>query len=206
MNQKQVWDNIAKEWNEFKEKPAKVILDFLKEQTGNVLDLGSGSGRHLVKIKNGKMFLVDFSEEMIKQAKENIKKKNVNAECEVSELNKIPYNDNFFDAAILVSSLHCVETKEKRKETIRELYRVLKPKSKAFISVWNKDAKRFKNAPKEKYIDWRGMGKRYYYLYDEKEIHTLFEEIGFKIIKKDSYDRNIGFIVEKTVNYSNVSL
>jgi len=197
MDQKKLWDKIASEWNEFKKKPAKVVLDFLKEQQGNILDLGSGSGRHLTKIKDGKMYLVDFSKEMIKQAKQNAKNKKIKAECKVSELNNIPYEDNFFDAAIVISSLHCVEGKEKREQTVKELYRVLKPNAQAFISVWNKDAKRFKNAPKEKYIKWRNMGKRYYYLFNEKQIHDLLKKFGFKIIKEDSYDRNIGFIAKK---------
>ena len=53
MNQKKVWDNIAPEWAEFKTKPAKHTIEFLKKQTGKVLDLGSSTGRHLQKINSG---------------------------------------------------------------------------------------------------------------------------------------------------------
>ena len=70
MDQKKLWDNIAPEWTKFKTRPIEHTKEFLKKQTGNVLDLGSGAGRHLQKIKNGKMYLVDFSKEMIKHAKE----------------------------------------------------------------------------------------------------------------------------------------
>jgi ubiquinone/menaquinone biosynthesis C-methylase UbiE len=75
MNQKQVWDNIAEEWYEFKITPAEHVLDFLKDKKGNILDLGSGAGRHLISIKNGKMYLVDFSKKMIELAKKRQKKK-----------------------------------------------------------------------------------------------------------------------------------
>jgi len=196
MNQQKLWDNIAKEWNEFKKTPSKTVLEFLKKQSGNILDLGSGSGRHLTKIKNGKMFLVDFSEKMIKKAKNNAKNKKIPAECKVSELNKIPYPDNFFDSAICFDSLHCVETDKQREQTIKELYRVLKPRAPALISVWKKDSKRFKNAKKEKYIGWRDKGKRYYYLYNDKEIHDLFKKAGFKIKKKIPHNIKIEFIIE----------
>jgi len=198
MNQKKVWNNIANEWNKFKKKPSLIAMDFLDKQTGKILDLGSGSGRHLKKIKKGKMYLVDFSPQMIQQAKQNSKEKNIDAEFKVSEISKIPYEDNFFNGAIVISSLHCVETKKQREQTAKELFRVLKPKSQALISVWNIKSKRFKNAPKEKYIAWREMGKRYYYLYDEKEIHDLFERIGFKIKKKIPHNVNIEFVVEKS--------
>ena len=50
MNQQKIWDNIAKEWFEFKTKPAEHTLQFLKNKKGKILDLGSGSGRHLKKI------------------------------------------------------------------------------------------------------------------------------------------------------------
>ncbi len=193
MDQKKLWDNIAPEWTKFKTRPIEHTKEFLKKQTGNVLDLGSGAGRHLQKIKNGKMYLVDFSKEMIKHAKE----KNIDAKFFISDITKLPFENNFFDAAICISSLHCIETKQKRKQATQELYRVLKPNAKAFIGVWNKNSKRFKNAEKEKYIDWKGMGKRYYYLYDEKEIHDLFKKIGFKIISTHNSEMMINFIVEK---------
>ena len=193
MNQKKVWDNIAPEWAEFKTKPTKHTIEFLKKQTGNVLDLGSGAGRHLQKIKNGKMYLVDFSKEMIKHAKE----KNIDAEFFVSDLTKLPFEDNFFDAAICMSSLHCIKGEKNRKNVVKELFRVLKKNAKAEIGIWNKEAKRFKNSPKEKLIGWREKGKRYYYLYDEKEVHDLFKKIGFKIISTHNSEMMINFIVEK---------
>ena len=198
MNQKQVWDNIAKEWYEFKTKPTEHTIKFLKNKTGKVLDLGSGAGRHLMKIKNGKMYLVDFSKEMIKFAKQKAKEKNIKAEFFVSELTKLPFKDNYFDSAICMSTLHCVKEKQNREKTVRELVRVLKTGAQAEIGVWNKDSKRFKNSPKEKLVGWRNKGKRYYYLYDEKEVHDLFKKIGFKIKSTHNSEMMINFIVEKS--------
>lgn len=196
MNQKQVWDNIAPEWYEFKTKPAEHTIKFLKNKTGNILDLGSGAGRHLTKIKNTKMYLVDFSEEMIKLAKKRAKEKKIDAEFTISSLDELPFENNFFDFAIAIASLHCLKPAEQKK-AIKELWRVLKPKATAEITVWNKNSKPFKNAGKEKYISWRDKGKRYYYLFEEKEIHGLFKKAGFKIIKKEQPKRNIIFIAQK---------
>ena len=91
MNQKEVWDNIAEEWDKFKQIPSEFSKDFLKKSAGNVLDLGSGSGRHLTKIKNGKMYLVDFSDKMIELAKKKAKKLKVQAEFNVANLTKLPF-------------------------------------------------------------------------------------------------------------------
>ena len=80
---------------------------------------------------------------------------------------------------------------------MQELFRVLKPKAQAFIGVWDKNSKRFKNSTKEKRIKWRDKGKRYYYLFDEKEIHDLFRNAGFKIKSTDNFRMMINFVAEK---------
>ena len=194
--QEKVWDKIAPEWHEYKQVPAEHTIKFLKKQKGNVLDLGSGSGRHLAKIKNGKMFLVDFSKEMINLAKQKAKRLKIPAEFAVADLTSLPYEDNFFDSAIAISSIHCLSKKCQLK-AVRELFRVLKPRAQAEIGVWNIKSKRFKNSPKEKYIAWTNKGKRYYYLFDEKEIHDLFKTAGFKILSSHNSEMMINFIVEK---------
>lgn len=197
MDQKQVWDNIAPEWYEFKQTPSESAREFLNKQKGKILDLGSGAGRHLIKLPNSKMYLVDFSHEMIKLAKKKAKEQNIEAEFKISKISEIPYEDEFFDAGICFDSLHCVETERQRAQSVKELFRVLKPKAQALISVWSKESRRFKNAPKEKLIRWRDKGTRYYYLYNEKEIHDLFKKAGFKIKKKISHNLKIEFVIEK---------
>jgi ubiquinone/menaquinone biosynthesis C-methylase UbiE len=199
-DQKQVWNEIAPEWDEFKTEPSEYIIKFLKKQKGKVLDLGSGSGRHLVSIKNGKMYLVDFSEKMIKLAKQRAKKMKIDAEFYVCDLTNLPFKDDFFDSAIMISSLHCIKGEKKREEAVKELFRVLKPKAKAEIGVWDKNSTRFKKSPKEKYVKWRDKGERYYYLFDEDEVHKLFEKNGFKIISTHNSGLMINFAVEKIIS------
>ncbi len=199
MNQKQVWNNIAEEWYVFKDKPAEHSIDFLKKQKGKILDLGSGAGRNLTKIKNGKMYLVDFSEQMINFAKKRAKQKNIKAKFFVLNVTKLPFPDNYFDSAIVIALIHCIEGEKNREKTIKELFRVLKPGAEAEIAVWNKNSRRFKNSPKEKYVRWRDKGKRYYHLFDEREIYDLFEKQGFKIKKKLEHNVNIDFIVKKSL-------
>src|SRR3989344_5128935 len=214
--QKEIWNKIASEWHEYKTIPAKHTINFLKKTSGKVSDLGSGSGRHLVKIKSGKMYLVDFSKEMLKLAEKKANsgkifihspsgksqmkanKEKINAEFKQANIWKIPYENEFFDFAICISALHCVEGEQKREKAVKELYRVLKPKAKAEIGVWNIKSKRFKNIKgKEKYVGWTDKGERYYYLYDEKEIHDLFKKIGFKIISTHNSEMMINFLAEK---------
>ncbi|MFH1801803.1 MAG: class I SAM-dependent methyltransferase [archaeon] len=198
MNQKKIWNNIAEEWHEFKTKPAENVIEFLKKQTGNVLDLGSGSGRHLIKIKKGKIYLVDFSEKMLKLAGKKADERNIKAEFIKADFTKLPFQNDFFDSAVFISSLHCIKGSKKREKAVEELHRVLKSNAEVFVGVWNKNSKRFKNAQNEKYVKWRDKGERYYYLFEEDEIHKLFKKRGFKITSTLSSELMINFIAEKT--------
>ncbi len=198
-NQEKVWDNIAKEWHDYKKIPAQTTRNFLEKASGKVLDLGSGSGRNIKKIKNGKMYLVDFSKEMLNIAEKKAKHSGIIIETKKGDLFKIPYKNDFFDYCICISALHCIKP-ENHKKSAQELYRVMKPKSKSLIGVWNVDSKRFSKKDrekKEKMIKWTDKGERYYYLFNEKEVHKLFKNVGFKILSAHNSEMMINFIVEK---------
>lgn len=200
MNQKQVWDNIAEEWHEFKTSPSVAATEFINKSKGKILDFGSGSGRNLLGLKKSEkreLYLIDFSKEMLKLAKKRTKELGIEIHTKVSKLEKTDFPDNFFDAAICTAVIHCIETSEKREKAIKELFRILKPGAKVEIEVWNKNSERFKKSPKEKFIAWRNKGLRYYYLYDEKEFRELLEKTGFRIIKKIPHRANIIFIAQK---------
>ena len=197
-SQQEVWEKIAPEWHKYKEIPAKISKEFLSKQKGKILDLGSGSGRHLMKLKKARLYLVDFSKNMIKLAQQKAKKLGINVEFQVANMTKLPYESNFFDAAISIQALHCLPQKQ-HKKAVKELYRVLKPKAKALIGVWNKQSKRFRRyKTKEIYMGWTTKGKRYYYLFDEKEVHDLFKKQGFKIISIQNSELMIRFIIQKS--------
>ncbi|MBU0894683.1 MAG: class I SAM-dependent methyltransferase [Nanoarchaeota archaeon] len=197
MNQQQVWNKITPEWNKFRTIPFPETIGFLKKQKGKILDLGSGSGRHLIKLKNGKMYEVDFSKEMIKLAKIKASKQKIPAEFFISESENLPFQKNFFDAGICTSLMQCIDTQNKRNKTIQELFRVLKPGSKALISTWDKNSSRYKNKPKKATMKWRNKGTRTIYFYDEQELKDKLKKVGFKIKTKIPNKFNIIFVVEK---------
>ena len=199
INQQQVWEKIAKPWQKFRNKPFPIVIEFLKNKTGKILDLGCGSGRHFLKLKNLKIYGVDFSDEMLKLAEKHAKQKNLNIILKKAFSERLPFEDNFFDSAIFIATLHCIRTASARKKALQELFRVLKLKANALITVWSKNQKRVKNKPKECFIPWTVNGKkykRYTYIYDKEELEALLKKIGFRIVKSWE-DKNINVVVEK---------
>lgn len=196
-NQKKVWNNIAEEWHKFKDSPSFKNTKFVKQQTGKLLDLGCGAGRNFAKTK-AEIYATDFSSEMIKYAKLKAKELGISKiKFFVEDASKLSFGDEFFDSVIFTHVLYCIPEKNKREKAVKEVYRVLKKGGGVFVSVWNKNSKRFVKKKKEIFVKWQDKGKRYYYLFDENEIHDLFKKAGFKIIKKDNTEVNITFIVEK---------
>jgi len=204
--QKQIWENIAEEWNEFKTSPAKHVIKFLDNKKGKILDLGCGSGRNIKKQKDIEFYGVDFSNEQLKFAEKKAKENGIKAIFFKTKASELPFKDNFFDSAIFVATLHCIESSEERKKTLFELGRVVKPNAEIMISVWDKNSmKLFKeNKTKEGFVDWKQDDKtykRYYYFYDKEELKQLLESAGFKIIKIESSENPVQYSKKNIIVY-----
>lgn len=207
MNQKQVWNKIARKWKTFRNKTPPEVEEFLKTKKGKILDLGCGSGRNFVKNKNLVFYGVDFSEKMLSFAEKNAKREKIKAKLFKSGAETLPFKNKFFDSAIFISTLHCIDNQEKRRMALEELYRVMKPNAEAMISVWDKKSKKnISPEAKEGFVIWKNNKKkleRYYYFYDKEELKKELKTCGFKIIKKESSSeskhsrKNIIFYIKK---------
>ncbi|MFA4960483.1 MAG: methyltransferase domain-containing protein [Candidatus Pacearchaeota archaeon] len=200
MNQRQVWDKIAKPWKEFRTKISPTVEFFLKNKNGKILDDGCGSGRNFVNHENIEWYGTDFSRKMLKYAKENAEKKNMNVKLFEADSVNLPFDDNFFDSVIYAAVLHCIDSDEKRKKSIEEIYRVLKKGGEALISSWGKKSPRLKTKGKECRVPWttreNDKTERYTYIFDLEELENLTKEVGFEIVKSWE-ERNVNVIVKK---------
>lgn len=194
MEQEEVWDAVAENWAEFRTRPVSEVVEFLKGKCGSVLDLGCGSGRNFIVSDDLETYGVDFSGKLLEIAKE---KKYV--ELKKGTTDDIPYGDEMFDYVTFVRVLHCVESEEKRRESLREVYRVLKKGGEAVISVIGPQNQRVKNKPKEGTIPWTVGDKRYMrynYTYDKGEFEGQLKDAGFEVVSLKE-DMNIIAVVRK---------
>lgn len=190
-SQEQVWNKIAEKWKQYRTTPSKEVLEFLKDKKGKILDLGCGSGRNMIKQDGLEYYGVDFSDKMLNYAKKKAESLQIKAQLKKSEASKIDFDDEFFDYAIFISTLHCIEVEKLRRKALAELYRTLKIGGIAMITVWDKDSNDIikENGAKEGFVNWKKDGvnyPRYYYFYDKDELLYLLRDIGFEILETTS--------------------
>ncbi len=201
MDQEKVWDNISKRWNAFRTRTSPLVENFVSGKEGRILDLGCGSGRNFVKVDGLNWTAVDFSEKMVGYSKKKAKKLGMDVDVQKADSIKLPFEDNSFDGVLCYAVVHCIDSAVKRKKTLKEIYRVLKPGCEAYIVTWGKNAPRLKNKDKECYIPWtlkymKEKQMRYTYVYDKDEFVDLIKSVGFEVVK--SWEEwNVNVIVRK---------
>lgn len=190
-NQKKVWDNIAQSWKTNRKNKIPIVEEFLAGKKGKIIDFGCGTGRNMNQSEKITYYGVDFSQEQLRYAEEYTAKNNIHAELfclDITKLDKKTFKNEMFDYGLCIAAIHCVETQRKRKKTIEEFYRVLKPGAEALITVWNARDKRFNhvNHHGDIYLSWvenNNVYMRYYYLFDKDELATFLTKAGFKILE-----------------------
>ena len=156
--QEEIWDSIANPWKEYRVGIIPIVAEFLKDKKGKVVDLGCGSGRNMLKNDDIEYYGVDFSSVQLKHAEEKAKKKEINAQFFKSRADKLPmFSDEILDYGLFIATLHCLESKEERRNAMKEFYRILKKNAEALITVWNSEDKRFNDVGNrgDIYMSWK---------------------------------------------------
>jgi ubiquinone/menaquinone biosynthesis C-methylase UbiE len=186
---KSVWgDRFKKEGIIFlkpQEDMSKIVKLFKNYKVKRVLDLGCGSGRHLVYLaKHGfDVCGIDIAESGIKIAKKWLRKEGLKADLKVGDIYKrLPYEDDFFDAIICIRTLNHGKI-EWIKKCIREMERILKPNGLIFVTVHKHLPKRL--IPKEKLYGIKWIAPRTYVILGGPERGMPHYRFNKKILLKE---------------------
>ena len=103
------------------------------QKGSSLLDVGCGWGLLLQtlsqKDKSLKLFGIDISPEMVRVAKRNFQN-NKQVEIKEGSADKLPYKSSSFDYVTCILSFHHHPNSQ---QSLREMYRVLKPKGRLYL-------------------------------------------------------------------------
>jgi len=189
---KLAWDRVFKKEGKIFVKPEKCVRKavkfFKKGGVKRILDLGCGSGRHLIYLaKRGfDVYGFDISKQGIKIAREWFKEEKLKANLRIGDFyKKLPFKDNFFDAIISIAALHHGKIGDIRK-LIKEMKRVLKPQGLIFITAHKMLPK--KKIPKEKLFEIKYIAPRTYIILGGPEKGGIHYNFNKKILKREFRD------------------
>lgn len=162
--------------------------EFMKENGFNkgkiVLDLGARQGwfnKLFRELNFEKIIAIDIDADALEINDAN-EKYILNLEW------SLPFNDNTFE---YIYAAELIEHLDKRKEFLKEIYRILKPSGKLLLTTPNRNsAIAFFDRFIGRFIvngKWNGHDYSHKYVYDFYEIKELLIEVGFKIIAQESF-------------------
>jgi len=196
MHQQKIWDLIAPNWNNFRQKPLKELYK-LNWKKGKILDLGCGNARNLLPFKHLECYALDFSKKMLLEAKKFSKKHNFKVKLIHGNLENIPFKASSFNYILSLASLHHLQDHE---QGIKEIHRVLKNNGEAYITVWNKLQPKFLFRKERTLIPWNQKSQtlmRYYHFIGYFKLKNLLKKYNFTILKSSIFGKNITFHVKK---------
>jgi len=167
----ETWNKIANpwklEWNHLDIWEVKQRTNFTRRLKPLILDLGCGSGRDVEFFTELGIDCVgiDFSKKMLENSSNTV--------C--SDVTKIPFMDNVFDAVWSCSALKYLN-RSQIQTTLDEVRRVLKPQGLFWLGL---------EEGKEKNIEDRFGVPVIITLYTIDTISSLLKRAGFKIIKTE---------------------
>lgn len=186
---KKAWDKTFKKRGRVfivpQQDMPKIVEFFKSEDVKKVLDLGCGSGRHIVYLaKQGfDVYGIDIARHGIKIARDWLKEKRLKAHFKVCDIYKeLPYKDNFFDAIVSIRTLHHGKIEDIRK-LVKEMKRILKPAGLIFITIRKEVAKKY--IPKEKLYGIKYIAPRTYIILGGPDMGTPHYKFNKKILIKE---------------------
>ena len=181
------------------------ILDKYVTHPQPLIDLGCGTGRHLIHFakKGIPSFGVDLSTHMIRRTTEKLRTEKLSVRVALANLLELPLKDkSFFYALCMFSTIGLIGGAQNRHAFLKEVYRILQPGGLFFIHVHNRlfnifegDGRRwlfrtyfigpFKGFEiGDKIIDYyRGVRDMYLHTFTLGEIKMTLKKAGFRIEK-----------------------
>lgn len=222
------WDKAFESGSYSLASPDNYVLNFVKTlpHGKTALDLGCGLGRHIPVLRNkfGLSIGIDISDKAILSSRNIISHSSSSSShsflhSSVASLVKgnmlaIPFRDNSFDLILAWRVIHIGKSSECR-QTIDELYRLIKPGGKLLASIRSSNntlcylgEKNGKKLEERTFrLNEEGIAGAVYHFFDEKDVTDYFSRFKINLLTETELEhtsytesatefKNMFFIIE----------
>lgn len=180
---RRTYDRIAEHFSATREYAWPEIEAFVRDcPTGGIgIDVGCGNGRHaeLLAERAGRVVGIDLSRGLLTEARERARDRGFRLELLQGDAAVLPVRSGSVDAAIYVATIHHLDDRNERLESLNELARVLAPEGRGLVSAWSTAHDRFEGVDRtseegfDTTVDWTLPGgetiPRFYHIYAPAE-------------------------------------
>lgn len=174
------WNKFYRQYGRFyllpHEELEKAIGIFEKEDILNILDVGCGSGRHLIELaeKNFKVTGVDYSPAAAHEAEQWLHEKGLPGKVYIGDYKHDlkSFEDDEYDAVVSINSLQYLDSVKELEDIFVEINRVIKEGGKLFLVLPSNHSVIMQPTVPQIFVnenDLRSMLSAYF------EIHELYE-------------------------------
>ena len=190
------WNTIFAEqgrvFTEPHEAMARIVQLLKTKNAQTILDLGSGTGRHVIYLAQNDFALsgLDSAPEGIAATQQWLATEGLTADLRLQNMTEpLPYPDNFFDAVVSVQVIHHADIATIR-AVVAEVSRVLKQDGFLFITVpkFKNQGKNFRQIEPNTYIPLDGPEKGLpHHYFSPEALHSLLADYRVDEIQLDSH-------------------
>lgn len=193
-----LWDKLHSQKQFQLKYPSEHVVRFISsyfKSTNHkdirIADIGCGCGRHTILIaKEGfDTYASDISEIALQKTKESLHRKKLDTVLHIADTRKLSFPNNFFDGVVSFGSIYYNDIKG-YKESISEIYRILKKYGIAFFFVRTTDDYRYNKGKKIEVGTYRldindtNEYNMLVHFIDRNDIDILFKEFSIISVEK----------------------
>lgn len=175
-----VYNTIAKNFDKKRYKVWDKVAEFLDslERGTTMLEIGCGNGKNMLYRNDLQTKGIDISESQVSICKSK------GLDVEKSNMTSLAFDDCTFDSIICIATYHHLDNDDDRKQSILEMYRVLKVGGKVLICVWAMEQPSYTKrtfTSSNEMVSWK-LGNetyyRYYHIYKEGDLEAEIESFN----------------------------
>jgi len=201
-NVRATYDRIAAHFSQTRAEPWPQIPAFLDDRSGAVgVALGCGNGRHAELLADccARVVGLDLSRALLGLATERAAD-SFESDWIQGTVDTVPLATDSVDLGVYIATLHHLDSREDRRESLDELARVLAPDGRALVSVWSTTHSAFDETEGfDTVVDWTlpdgETVPRYYHIYDPDEFVTDLTASALRVERSFTADGNCFSIV-----------
>ena len=186
-------------FRDYENSPRKAVLESIDRQD-KVLDLCTGTATNAIKISQKlpetKVVGIDISRDMLRVAKDKIKKKSIeNVKLYSMDATNTQFNNKCFDKILISLVLHELEETLAEK-ILKEATRVLKDDGRIIVTEWEPSDSLWK---KMLFFPIHVLEPKTYRKFIKKDLYEYFRNYGLEIVKEIHCDYSKVLII-RSVN------